>query len=199
MVSNIPLYEWLSHPLIVLIVGALISSYLIPMVTRRWQDHQQELQLKSDLVRQISESVTSIVVAVQFAEVGAASQTQEDYDKAYREWETKSAVIGSSLRAYFPNTQIGTDWNAYSEIVGEVYALSATFDPTFRQGRLEQIRAYFPTDTVDWDKLAKVQKRQVQSAEYWEYEGAWFALRAQLLAKRDELVQRILNSRISAF
>ena len=52
---NKSIYEWLSHPLLLLLVGALVSSYLLPLLTQSWQNHQKELELKSALVSQISE------------------------------------------------------------------------------------------------------------------------------------------------
>ena len=72
------------QPFLLLITTAPISHYLIPKITRRWQDHQKELELKSGFVSEISESVLGIVLAVQCAESSAASQTQEQYDTAYR-------------------------------------------------------------------------------------------------------------------
>jgi hypothetical protein len=39
--------EALSHPMLLLIVGAIISSLIIPYFTRQWQDHQHELELKN--------------------------------------------------------------------------------------------------------------------------------------------------------
>jgi len=119
----------LVHPLLLLIVGALLSSLLIPSITQRWQNHQKELEIKTNLASQISESVTGIAMAVQFSLLGAAGQTQQEYDKAYRDWEINRAVIGSRLRAYFPNSQLAQDWDEFSEsITNEFYAPSGTSD-----------------------------------------------------------------------
>jgi hypothetical protein len=68
----------LVHPLLLLIVGALLSSWLIPSITQRWQNHQKELEIKTNLASQISESVTGITMAVQFAPLEAAEQTQQE-------------------------------------------------------------------------------------------------------------------------
>jgi hypothetical protein len=50
--------ETLSHPMLLLIVGAIISSLIIPYFTRQWQDHQKELELISDLSDQINKVVS---------------------------------------------------------------------------------------------------------------------------------------------
>src|SRR2546423_1428624 len=97
----------LAHPLVLLLVGAAVSSYLIPSFTRRWQDHQKELELKSALASEISRSVTDFVLNVQFVHVRAASVTQTQLDAAYRTWSLPSAVIESRLGSYFPRSGIG--------------------------------------------------------------------------------------------
>jgi hypothetical protein len=52
----------LSHPLTLLLLGAIFSAfltgYLVPRIGRGWNDRSAELQFKSDLTRQVSESVT---------------------------------------------------------------------------------------------------------------------------------------------
>jgi len=95
MEPNPTLYDWLAHPLLLLIIGALISALIVPWLTQRWQNHQKKLELKSDLVSQISESVVNMVMAVLYAVLGAKSLTPEKYDEAFHDWQTRQAVIGS--------------------------------------------------------------------------------------------------------
>ena len=187
------------QPFLLLIATALISHYLVPKITTRWQDHQKELELKTGFVSEISESVLGIVMAVQFAERGAASQTQEQYDTAYRHWEVRKAIIGSKIRGYFPHTKLGPDWDEFSEIVSEVYALSGTSDKKFRKERLDRLKTYFAANTVDWESLANLKLKQGVFHEFQTFYKAWFSLRKQVLEKKDELVQRILDSSIAFF
>ena len=187
------------QPFLLLIATALISNYLIPKITRRWQDHQKELELKTGFVSEISEIVVGIIMAVQFAEVGAASQTQEQFDQAYRTWEVKKAIIGSKIRGYFPNTTLGKDWDEFSEIVSEVYALSGTTDEVFRQERLDRLKEYFGTDAADWQSLVNLELKTSGFHNFQTFYRAWFSLRKQVLERKDALVQRILDSRIVFF
>jgi hypothetical protein len=153
------LYKTL-QPFLLIITTAIISHYLIPKITKRWQDHQKELELKTGFVSEISESVLGIVMAVQFAEVGAKSQTHDQFDNAYRDWEMKKAIIGSQIRGYFPHTTLGPDWDEFSDMVSEVYALSGTTDKDFRNTRLNELKQYFSTDSVDWKSLENVQLKK---------------------------------------
>jgi hypothetical protein len=150
-------------------------------------------------VSEISESVVSIIMAVQFAEVGAASQTQGKYDEAYQNWEIKRAVIGSKIRGYFPNTKIGTDWDKFSEIVSEVYALSGTTDDNFRKERVDKIRNHFPKSKVDWDTLLHLDLKKGGFQLFQKFLKSWFVLKEQLLIEKDELIQRILDAPVALY
>lgn len=147
MIPISSLSQWLSHPLVLLIVGALISSYLIPALTRGWQDHQKELEIKIGLVDQVNEAILGIAMATQFAEVGAKSQTQEDFDKAYLEWEVKAAKIGSRIRGYLPEG-IYSDWHTYVGVVTDFYALTGILDEAKRKEILRKIQNYFKSPPI---------------------------------------------------
>jgi hypothetical protein len=187
------------QPYLLLIATALISNFLVPAITRRWQDHQKELELKTGFVSEISESVMDILLAIQFAEVVARSQTQEQYDEAYRTWEKRKAVIGAKLRAYFPRTDLGPSWDQFGDIVSEVYALSGTSEPGERAEQLSKLKQYFGTDAVDWQALANLELKKGDLHQYHNFSRAWFSLRQRVLQRKDALIQRILDSKIVFF
>jgi len=186
-------YNWLSHPFLLLITGAIVSTYLIPMLTRRWQDHQKELELKINLVEQISEIVTKILVSVQFVVVGAKSQSQNDFDTVYREWEIQRSRISSRLKAYFPRTTIGSDWDTFSALVTDFYALAGIPEKDRRNEHLRKIQGYsfFNSVNVDWDAL-------MDKGSNLHSPTHWFSLHPLILRQKDELIQSILNSSIWA-
>src|SRR6185436_9388091 len=127
--------QFLSHPLFILLVGAVISGLLIPTINRRRQDHQKALEIKTELVTEISESVVQIVMSTQFVHLGAQSLTQTEFDQAYRDWEIKSAVIHTKLEAYFGDGAIPEEWCKFTEIVTEFYALEGV--GTDRKAQME--------------------------------------------------------------
>ena len=188
------LYEWLSHPLLLLVVGAALSSYIVPLLTRRWQNHQKELELKTNLIGQISEFVTDFLMVIQFAVIGAKSQSQEDFDTAYREWETARAKIASYLQAYFPTTNISREWDHFSELVSDFYALTGIFDEPGRRKHLKKIQGYaLPNkDAIDWNLLAS-------RSNLKEFLENWDLLRQQILKMRDAVIQSVINARITSF
>jgi hypothetical protein len=187
------IYEWLKHPLLLLLVTALISNYLIPRITRRWQDYQKEIELKTTIVSEISEAVLSIVMAVQFSEGGAKSQTQEEYDKAYRNWEIRRAIIASKIGAYFPNSELVTKWYAFSETLTEIYALSGTTDRDYRRERLSRIQQYLIDADINWDTLFNYQIKKEGFHEFQKYYKVWFSLKEAILGRKDDLIALMLS------
>src|SRR3954465_8200034 len=95
----------LGHPVFLLVLGAAVSSLLIPAITRGWQNHEKQLQIKTGLVTDMSSSLTTFLMAIQFAEVqseasGAAPKgellkraeaTFERANQAYYSFEVSSA------------------------------------------------------------------------------------------------------------
>jgi hypothetical protein len=187
------------QPFLLLFATALISNYLIPEITRRWQDHQRELELKTGLVSEISESVLDIVLAAQFEEAGAATQTQEQYDQAYRTWEKRKAIIGSKLRAYYPKTNLGQAWDEFAEAVSEISALSGPADAFPREERVRRLQDYFGADTIDWQLLANPGPKNEDPGQFQAFYRAWFALRQQVLRRKDAMIQTILDTKIVFF
>ena len=71
LIGEIDRWKFLAHPLTLLLVGAVVSGFGVPWVTSRWQIRQRKLDLKSELVRDVSDQVTSVVRFVQYMDVGA--------------------------------------------------------------------------------------------------------------------------------
>lgn len=186
--------KMLSHPLLLLLITALISQYMIPSITRGWQNHQKEIELKTDIAGQITEMVSTIMMAIQVVEVTGGNQ--QDYDRAYRDWEIRQAVLGSKVRSYYPDTHFGEDWDAFSEIVTAVYALPATFDPAYRKERLIALKAYFPKAEIAWDALESIKLKEAEPDKYLK---AWFGLKKAVLRRNEELNHRILKSPMAMF
>jgi hypothetical protein len=182
---------FLAHPLIVLLVGAVVTGLLVPTLTRRWQDRQKELELKTQLVSELSQSTMEIIMAVQYFHLAARGQRQGDTDltslgqelnQAYREWEVKSSVIGTKLQSYFSTTTIPTEWSQFSETIGWFYALEGVSDEDkqkLTQNIKERLRSLLGPGSV--------------AGEDWGH------LRAGILQEKAELIQKVLKSPVSAF
>lgn len=137
----------LRHPVVagalLAVITGIFASILVPALTRVWQDHPRELALKRELVARMSRESTKAVDS-NFAGLGAsATRDKRVLDRAYRRWRIESAVIGSELQTYFPDSDIYREWDEYAGIVQvliETLALSEGGDlnsdyvaPTFRE------------------------------------------------------------------
>jgi hypothetical protein len=104
------LIQVLAHPLMLLLLGAALSGLLVPWVARGWQDQRKALEVKAALAERLTAAVVEIATAVQFVLVGAASQSQEEFDKAYRTWQLEKSVLTSLLGAYFRDGAVTAAW-----------------------------------------------------------------------------------------
>ena len=151
-----------------------------------------------DLASQIDASVTGFLMAIQFAEVGAASFSQADFDQSYVDWEIKRETIESVLRSHRLSDDIIARWDAFVTNVSEVYALSGTYAPAIRLPRLERIQAALPDADVDWEGLEDLHARRASGKTWERYMTAWWAMRHAVMVQKDGLVTDILNSPVSA-
>ena len=96
----------LSHPLVLLLIGgaftAGITNYLVPSITRKWQNHDKELELKSELVREVNRAAFDFFESIRLIEYAGKPKTLEPLDRAYVRWLTSTEVISAEMITYFP-------------------------------------------------------------------------------------------------
>jgi hypothetical protein len=118
-------------PLLVTVVGALLSAWLIPAVTRQWQDQQKARELKATLVSRISRDTTQALVKSDFVSYGRFGGTRaangappfsdEQFNELDINWRQDSQEIEGLLAAYFPN--VVDQWHQYAALVQNTYFL----------------------------------------------------------------------------
>lgn len=193
------LARWLANPLVVTVVAAFLGSYLIPQITRNWQDHQKALEIKTGLVSQMSESVSGAVATGRFiaADLVPPASQQRAWNDGYRDWTTASASIGAELRAYV-GRQIGSDWRSFADVVTNFFLLSA--DTESRSRRLQvgaimtdrELRRHVHLTREGWAALRTPKSNPDFRLVYPE-------LARGILEREAELVQRVLDSDVSGF
>jgi hypothetical protein len=121
------------------------------------------------------EAVTEFVTAVRFAAQASAdrppvTQTTDEYEDAYKLWETRRAALGTKLEAYFPRSKyspqrnVKRDWRCFVEYMKRFYELIRNQDTgedhandlpdttinlltKYRQDRRQHDRNRAPTDS----------------------------------------------------
>lgn len=195
------LYDWLANPLLIAVVGSLLVYWLIPQFTRGWQNHAKILEVKTNLVADMSDSVGNATMTGRFIASGLIGKetddpnaTQRAFNDAYRKWTITSAVIASQLAAYFPSSDLASRWRSYANVVTDYLQLSARGARTDRASQLEEVARYFPalrTHGKNWWR-ALLETGPAFHQNYLE-------LSLAILRERDTFVQRVLDADATAF
>jgi hypothetical protein len=160
----------LVFPLVLLLVGGALTGYLYPKITAARQRDEKGREIRTALVSDMSEEVTTMLMTVQFVALGSASLSQADFDNAYKRWEIAGAVIGTKIQAYFPEN-LGARWTAYAERVTRFYSLLGIADDAQRAAERRELLGAHAGDA---DERAE-----------------WLALRNRLLDEKSEIIRDV--------
>jgi hypothetical protein len=207
---------------VLLVIGAVISSYLIPSFTRRWQDHQKALEVRSDLASQIAGSATSSIITSDsiFVERGKRHLSRAD-QKAWLTWQIQSEATEARLRAYLTDKSLAHDWLGYMQEVDAFHRDS--YDPKYDPSALwcvhTSLLATSPAAAVIEREALREERGQISRLKkpaHVACQSELPILRAvrtrilgrpyeftlvedELKAKRTELIERVLDSGVRAF
>ena len=199
------LSHWLGNPLLVTVVAALLGSLLLPEITRKWQDHQKALEIQTGLVSDMSTAVSGAVANSRFIAAGLVARSssspgaeQQAWNGVYRDWTTSSASIGAKLRAYL-GPAVSADWQQFGYVVTDFVALSA--QERANSGRQQQVEEIFRyRDRLKGVTLTPAQWRLLAGPRSGaQFQDTYAAVSRALLTRQDELVQEVLDSKVSGF
>jgi hypothetical protein len=114
MASNYPAQErlmsdFLNHPFVLLLTGALLSGLLIPSFTRRWQNHQKILELKTELVSEVSESTMKLIMAVQSTHISIPVIQRKIQKQRHKQEEIELSIRDAQSEKPTDQTEIDQD------------------------------------------------------------------------------------------
>jgi hypothetical protein len=117
--------RFLSHPLFLLVIGAIISSIIIPVYTNQWQNYQKELEIKSKLAEEISTSISNKIINSRLVQI-AGYTDNIDYAQSTIDWEVSNARISSLIGSYFVDLSFKKQWDGLSFLVTEFSLLETS-------------------------------------------------------------------------
>lgn len=149
------------------------------------------LQIQTGLVGSMSRSVSDAVVSGRLLASGLyqGRQWQQVYNDTIRSWSVDGSVTGANLEAYFPGSDIGTQWRTYGFVVGDYLLLAAP--SASRAEQVQEIRRYVPGLQLDWAALVRGRGQAFQDA--------YRDLSLALLDRRDVLIREVLAEHPSGF
>lgn len=183
----------LGHPLVLIVAGAFISSYLIPSLTRQWQNHERELEIKAVLVQEMSETTAEFVVAIKTYAFGGfgSGQTPEglirDLSRDRRAFDTQQPITAAKLRAYFRKASLTDEWNRYGAALVSFFDVIRTTDANFKRQKLAKLERYLGGN-ANFGALVSPE------ATGTEYRNAFLAAEEFLFAQKDVLVRAVLEA-----
>ena len=133
--NKVHIKKVISHPFLILVVGAIISGLLVPYFTHQWQDNQKQLELKTALADDINKAVSDSIVSGRLYPTGHANPS--DFDNSLKNWEISKEIISSKIQAYFSDNATTHRRDDLSSAVKELsyYILPAFFpeagDPNY--------------------------------------------------------------------
>jgi hypothetical protein len=93
--------EFVSHPVVALIIGTVVTVFMIPYFTNKWQKHQKGLEIKVDLIRRMSKNIMEIMTLIE-----SLSEPYDDekleLEKEIRRFKIDNKTIGTELEGYYP-------------------------------------------------------------------------------------------------
>lgn len=133
MFSASKILKILSHPLFLLMIGAIITSAIIPSFTRQWQDHQKELEVKIALGNELNKAISDFW-AINLLSTYPILANKTDTASAWVAWKASSAEIASKIDGYFSDKQLVQDWNNLTASLDQHTQLFTTDYPLPFQG-----------------------------------------------------------------
>jgi len=194
------------NPLLLLLVSGAITVFLAPFVSRSWQNHQQDLNNRNDLVLQMSQASARLLVAVQAWEFQQGAHPKEAAVNAFEAWDEQSQIVSGKLASYnVPHRRELTQaWNTYSSALLCYYNLvgrpgqnptkKTIVDTSPLRERAVDALALYLADTPKAFKTELRSPKPKEAAGDLDYNLAWRHLKFDLTAKKDSIVASVLHS-----
>jgi hypothetical protein len=190
--------QLLSHPLTLLLVGALLTGIIAPRISKAWQDASLAFQLKVSLVEDIVKATEVYFSRLQLLEL-QGSNAAVSIDDALAEWRTSYAIIGAKLGTYFhSNTPILTAWEKIGSALWTTYFFLKNDTPKARRILFKQNVGVFPEALDNFETLIDVPILNVGSkvAQYdLELQKLLDVFRFERLALLDSMIESHLRLR----
>lgn len=186
--------------LFVTLVITGVTALLIPSITGKWQDHKQQLELRTSLATEMSNAYTNVIITGRFVTggliySGATSKaentayTQNAWTTALREWLVASGTLEAQLTGRYGMTGISRTWLNYARAVTRYMRIGSQVPAAEREQLLADERAYVGGAGLNWQPLHRVAQFKRAAgfrASYTEL-GEW------LLGRGDAIVQEELT------
>jgi hypothetical protein len=205
--------------LVVTVLGTLVTAWLIPALTRQWQDQQRAQELKAAIVTRIGRDTTEALMLSSFIANGRFEPVRDEEVpfrvpmKAFNDldlnWERNRREIGAQLEAYFSDGDIVKEWRSYGQLTRDTYWLITqrkwkrpqTVDrlqrrlPRRHRCQVESLRQPFPTETHQHaESPGSAAPVPCEPEELRKARSNYSFVAAALLEAKSNLTEKILDA-----
>ena len=190
----------LGPKLFITLVAAGVSALLIPWITGKWQDHKQQLELRTTLAGEMSRAYTSVIITGRFvtgglvysgssSKVENVAATQQAWTGALHDWLVESGTIQAQLTGRYGTGGIAREWRDFSAAVTRYMRIGSQVAVVDRNELLAKQRAYVGPLQLGWPALGRASGFKKDPA----FRAAYANLGAWLLGRGDALVEQELR------
>lgn len=211
---------------LVTVVGFVLSAWLVPAVTRQWDDRQKEHELKAGVVADMA-SVSARALLGGEAVWSGQQPTARERKQFENGWELSTLGLEARLRAYFPRSVV-TDWEVYAWAVDRFIdarspSASAALQDAVQNGApldsrvadtMAQLLALLPdgrgpsfgksantpiSDSKNIPLLRKMLSPELERYEQTAPYAKWTAVEKQLLDVEQAVADQVLRGHAAGF
>jgi hypothetical protein len=193
------LRTWLSHPLLLLLIGSIITGILVPSFTQRWQRNQTAQAMKTEVIGDVTSAVSVPMTQLSVTQnpVFATSPNGDPTSSAsiqstFATFLSQSDTVDSTIKAYFPENTIPKHWEDLSSLLQNFYLLTYATDPRLRGLYTQSIKQYFTVhqqaNGVNWQLLA---------TGHWGvpgYYNTWAHVKGLILGVKSIVLTEVMNA-----
>ena len=186
--------------LFVTLVITGVTALLIPSITSKWQDHKQQLELRTSIATEMSNAYTNVIITGRFVTGGLiysgstskaenTAYTQNAWTTALREWLVASGTLEAQLTGRYGSDGIARTWLDYANAVTRYMRIGSQVPAAEREKLLADERAYVGRAPVNWQPLHRVAQFKRDAG----FRASYTELGAFLLGRGDAIVQEELT------
>jgi hypothetical protein len=201
----------------------VVASLMVPALTSQWSDRQKELDVKNEVVAQITHSAaTATQDAYSLVDDESKSARIKDslwrsqYRSIVKEWRVAAFTLESELEAYFPNIELSSSslvnaFHEYNNHVQQYIRLSGDecADEERNDEAVHKLYGYlFHRESRRGPRAIEMNPPVPKSgnspdpscwAKPTKFRSKYQALGEELLRRREVLVQAVIHSNAAGF
>jgi hypothetical protein len=138
-------------PILVTFIGLVLSAWLLPAITRQWDDRQKAHELKAAIVTDMASATAPMLTRGEEIHVGGGRVNAVDQRAGWGVWSRAKLEIEARLNAYF-SRNIVLEWKLFSYFVDYIeptITFGTPLAPRFRSDAATEVEIATagPTET----------------------------------------------------